>query len=62
MLTCIDHLTGWVEAIPIASKKAATVQEAFMENIVARYGIPINLVSDNGGEVTSLSTGCVNAV
>lgn len=53
LLTCIDHLTGWSEAIPIASKKAVTVQQAFMENIVARYGLPTVLISDNGGEFTS---------
>jgi len=53
LLTCIDHLTGWAEAIAIASKKAETVQEAFMEHIVARYGIPSVIISDNGGEFTS---------
>ena len=52
LLTCIDHLTGWAEAIPIASKKAETVQEAFLNHIVARYGIPSILISDNGGEFT----------
>ena len=52
ILSCIDHLTGWAEAIPIASKKAETVQEAFLSNIVARYGIPHILISDNGGEFT----------
>ena len=50
LFTCIDHLTGWAEAIPIASKKAETVQEAFFTNIVARYSIPRILISDNGGE------------
>lgn len=53
LLTCIDHLTGWAEAIPIASKKAETVQQAFMDHIVARYGLPLIIVSDNGGEFTS---------
>ena len=53
LLTCVDHLTGWAEAIPIASKKAETVQEAFMDHIVARYGLPQVLLSDNGGEFTS---------
>jgi transposase InsO family protein len=53
LLTCVDHLSGWCEAIPIASKKADTVQEAFIDNIVARYGVPRYLISDNGGEMTS---------
>lgn len=50
LLTAVDHLTGWAEAIPIASKKAPTVQDAFMEHIVARYGIPTIIITDNGGE------------
>ena len=53
LLTCVDHLTNWAEAIPIASKKPATVQQAFMDNVVARYGIPSVVISDNGGEFTS---------
>jgi transposase InsO family protein len=53
LLTCLDHLTGWGEAIPIASKKSSSVQEAFLTNIVARYGVPTVLISDNGGEFTS---------
>jgi transposase InsO family protein len=52
MLTAIDLLTGWAEAIPVASKHAETIQEAFLTNIVARYGIPALCLSDNGGEFT----------
>jgi len=50
LMTCVDHLTGWAEAIPIASKNAESVQDAFLHNIVARYGLPSILISDNGGE------------
>lgn len=53
LLTCVDHLTGWVEAVPIASKKANLVQDTFMEQIVARYGLPHVIQSDNGGEFNS---------
>ena len=52
LLTAVDLLTGWCEAIPIASKHADTVQEAFLTNIVARYGLPVMCLSDNGGEFT----------
>lgn len=55
LLTIIDHLTGWAEAIPIASKKARTVWDAFNRDIVARYGVPAVLVTDNGTEFTSKS-------
>ena len=52
LLTAVDHLTGWAIAVPIASKKNATVWQAFNEHLVAVYGIPAVLVSDNGGEFT----------
>lgn len=53
LLTCIDYLTGWPEAISIRSKGSEGVAQAFMEHIVARYGPPSVLVSDNGGEFVS---------
>jgi len=52
LLTAVDHLTGWSIAVPIASKKSATVWQAFNEHLVAVYGIPAVLVTDNGGEFT----------
>jgi len=52
LLTAVDHLTGWAIAVPIASKKSATVWQAFNEHLVAMYGIPTVLVTDNGGEFT----------
>ncbi len=50
LFTAVDHLTGWAIAIPIASKKNATVWQAFNEHLVAVYGLPSILVSDCGGE------------
>ena len=53
LLTCIDHLTGWAEAFPIRSKRNDLIWEVLVEQIVARYGVPAIIVSDNGGEFTS---------
>ena len=53
LLTCVDHLTGWVEAFPIRTKGSVGVTETFLEQIVARYGTPSVLITDNGGEFTS---------
>lgn len=50
LLTCVDHLTGWAEAIPLPSKKSATVFLAFSTHIIACYGLPTVLITDNGGE------------
>ena len=53
LLTCVDHLTGWAEAIPIPSKHNTHVWEALTTHIIARYGPPSVIVSDNGGEFTA---------
>jgi len=53
LLTCIDHLTGWAEAIPIPSKKNIHIWDALTCNIISRYGLPSVIVSDNGGEFTA---------
>ena len=53
LLTCVDHLTGWAEAIPIPSKKNEKVWDALLTHVVSRYGLPSVIVSDNGGEFTA---------
>lgn len=53
LLTAVDYLTGWCEAIPISSKKSALVHEVIRTEIVARYGLPKVIITDNGGEFTS---------
>ena len=53
LLTCIDHLTGWAEAIPIPAKKNPVAWDALCTHIIARYGLLSVLVSDNGGELTA---------
>ena len=53
LLTCIDHFTGWAEAIPIRDKTNKSVWEAFMSQIVARYGLPEVIITDQGGEFTA---------
>jgi len=55
LMTCVDHLTGWCEAIPIRSKVNTGIAEAFMTDIVARYGIPSVITTDNGGEFVASS-------
>ena len=50
LLTMIDCLTGWCEAIPLASKRADLVSETIINDLVARYGIPSVIRTDNGGE------------
>ena len=50
LLTVIDHCTGWIEAIPLKSKAAIEIVNAFHYHLFPRFGICRNLLSDLGGE------------
>jgi transposase InsO family protein len=50
ILTVLDIFSKWVEAIPIRNKECATVAKALVDVVFARYGIPLQILSDNGGE------------
>ena len=48
ILTMIDKLTGWAEAVPIVDQSAATVARAVYNVWFARYCVPKKLHSDRG--------------
>ena len=48
LLVSIDYFTKWVEAKPLANIRDVDAKRFFWKNIVARYGIPYTLISDNG--------------
>ena len=48
ILTMIDRYSSWVEMIPLKRVDAHTVTSAFYLHLVARYGIPKNIISDRG--------------
>ena len=49
ILTIIDLLTGWSEAIPIPNKSADTITKAFIRHYLPRH-VPQFILSDNGTE------------
>ena len=54
LLIFCDALTRWVEAIPLPSEPTGEeVVEAFIENIVSRFGVPRCLVCDRGSNLIS---------
>ena len=53
ILTLIDGLTGWAEAVPIADQSAATCARAVYSEWIARYGVPELLHSDCGTQFKS---------
>ena len=50
ILTIIDLLTGWPEAIPILNKSASTIAKAFIRHYLPRHMCPRFILSDNGTE------------
>ena len=50
ILTVIDLFSKWAEAIPIRNKEAVTVARALMDVFVSRFGVPLQLMTDNGRE------------
>jgi transposase InsO family protein len=52
MLVAVDKFTKWVEAAPITTQDyKATIN--FIKSIVFRFGVPHNIITDNGINFTS---------
>ena len=50
ILVCIEHCTKWVELIALPRKTASNVARAFLENVLSRYGVPGEVLTDQGSE------------
>ncbi|XP_077222030.1 uncharacterized protein LOC143855863 [Tasmannia lanceolata] len=48
ILVAIDYFTKWIEAASYASLTSASVAKFIKANIICRYGVPHELISDNG--------------
>ena len=44
----IDYFTKWVEAASYKTVTAAVTEKFIRNNIIARYGVPHTIISDNG--------------
>ena len=44
----VDYFTKWAEAKPLIVISSKKVQEFIWESIICRFGIPHEIVSDNG--------------
>ena len=53
ILTYMDMLTSWVEAIPLKSKDTKLVGRLILDHIICQFGCPEEIISDNGGEFCS---------
>ena len=57
LLVCIDYLTKWVEAEPLANIRDVNVKRFIWKNIVTRFGVPNVLISDNDLQFDSKTLG-----
>ncbi|GFV05958.1 retrovirus-related Pol polyprotein from transposon 412 [Trichonephila clavipes] len=48
ILVVIDYITKWPEAYPISNQDAPTVAEVLVQHWISRYGVPVQLHSDQG--------------
>lgn len=48
ILVATDYCTKWVEAIALRDNKATSVAKFLYNNIMTRFGCPVELVSDQG--------------
>ena len=49
-LTVICMLTGYVFCIPLKTKQASEVVQAYIDNVYAKFGGSLKILSDNGTE------------
>jgi hypothetical protein len=52
MLVAVDKFTKWVEAAPVTTQDS-TAAINFIKSIVFRFGVPHNIIIDNGTNFTS---------
>ena len=53
ILSMVDQFTKWIEVCPLPEQTAAATARAFFEGWIARFGVPMQLHTDQGGNFTS---------
>ncbi|RDY08897.1 Pro-Pol polyprotein, partial [Mucuna pruriens] len=56
LIVAVDYFTKWVEAKPVATITAEKVKKFYWKKIICRFGIPAEIVSDNGTQFASKGT------
>jgi len=50
VMVCVEHFTKFVVLIPLRSKESAETARAFQERVLAYFGAPAEVLTDQGGE------------
>ncbi|GAU34548.1 hypothetical protein TSUD_219320 [Trifolium subterraneum] len=53
LIVVVDYFTKWIEAEPLAKIDASHILRFFKRNVLARFGIPQVVVTDNGTQFTN---------
>ena len=48
ILTTIDYFTKWAEAVPLKHLTNDQVSSFLENNIFSRFGLPLEIITDNG--------------
>ncbi|GKC43481.1 reverse transcriptase domain-containing protein [Tanacetum coccineum] len=48
LIVAIDYFTKWIEVKPVATITGAQIKKFVWDNIVYRFGLPKEIISDNG--------------
>nr|GEY76663.1 reverse transcriptase domain-containing protein [Tanacetum cinerariifolium] len=48
LIVAIDYFTKWIEAKPVATITGNQIKKFMWDNIVCRFGLPGEIISDNG--------------
>ncbi|GJU88119.1 reverse transcriptase domain-containing protein [Tanacetum coccineum] len=51
LIVAMDYFTKWIEAKPVATITGNQVKKFVWENIVCRFGLPGEIISDNGKQL-----------
>ena len=53
IFVCTDYVTKWVEAKALARENEQSAVNLLFEDIFTRFGVPREIVTDQGGKFTS---------
>lgn len=53
ILTVTDHFSRWVEILPVHDQTAETTARVILNEVIARYGCPLTIHSDQGSNYES---------
>ncbi|XP_058741871.1 uncharacterized protein LOC131614279 [Vicia villosa] len=52
LIVAVDYFTKWIEAEPLAKITSLNVLRFYKRNILARFGVPLAIITDNGTQFT----------